>query len=71
MRNDYPAHWLPGQLLDLKRYTNGSYRATLLGEEADPKKSNWIDFESGHDAQAFTSWWYLPAEARERYGQAA
>jgi hypothetical protein len=65
---DFPPHWLPGQLLDLKRYTNGSYRATLLGEEYDPELANAIDFDSSHAAQEFVSWWYLPAAAREGSG---
>lgn len=70
MRKDYPAHWLPGQLLDLKRYTNGSYRATLLGEEYDPELANAIDFDSSRAAQEFVSWWYQPAAGREGHGQA-
>lgn len=61
MRNDYPPHWLPGQLLDLKRFTDGTYRATLLGEEYDPELANAINFASSHEAQAFVSTWYQPA----------
>lgn len=68
LKFDYPPGWIPGSLLDLKRYTNGSYRATLLGEQYDPEKANGIDFDSSHDAQAFVSWWYLPAAAREGHG---
>lgn len=67
MRKDYPAHWIPGQLLDLKRFIDGSFRATLLGEEYDPEKANGILFDLNHEAQAFVSWWYQSAEARERH----
>jgi hypothetical protein len=70
---NYPPHWLPGQLLDLKRYIDGSYRATLLGDNDDPKQdyiAPSVHFESSREAQAFTSWWYQPAAAREAHGQA-
>jgi hypothetical protein len=53
-----PAHWLKGSLLDLKRFGDGSYRATLLGEEAKPELANFIDFDSSFAAQQFTSAWY-------------
>jgi hypothetical protein len=58
MRNVPPAHWLPGQLLDLKRFTDGSYRATLLGEEFKPECANALTFDSSAEAQAFVSAWY-------------
>jgi hypothetical protein len=67
MHIEYPSHWLPGQLLDLKRFTDGSCRATLLGEEYDPEKGNGIHFQSTFDAQAFVSLWYAPAELRDRF----
>lgn len=61
MRPDIPAHWIKGQLLDLRRYGNGTYRATLLGEEYDPNEPiPCMEFNSSHDAQAFISAWYLP-----------
>ena len=63
---DYPPHWLPGQLLDLKRYGDGSFRATLLGEEYDPELANGLEFDSSFAAQQFTSWWYSSAMQRER-----
>jgi hypothetical protein len=53
-----PAHWIKGQLLDLKRFTDGSYRATLLGEEYDPQAGNSVSFDSSHAAQSFISEWY-------------
>lgn len=56
-----PAHWIKGSLLDLKRFSDGSYQATLLGEEFKPEIANGIQFESGHDAQAFVSTWYQRA----------
>lgn len=58
MRPNVPPHWVPGQLLDLKRFTDGSYRATLLGEQYDPEKDNAIHFDSSHTAQQFVSEWY-------------
>ena len=50
-----PAHWIVGQLLDLKRYSDGSFRATLLGEEP---KDGQMSFSSAWDAQEFVSHWY-------------
>lgn len=69
MRTDYPPHWLPGQLLDLQKFTDGTARATLLGEAYDPEKANAVHFASLHDAQQFVSVWYLPAAAREKHAQ--
>ena len=59
-----PAHWIQGQLLDLKRFADGSYRATLLGEEYDPIKDNALTFDSSNAAQQFVSEWYLLAQGR-------
>lgn len=65
MRADIPPDWIPGSLLDLKRFNDGSYRATLLGEEYDPELANGIEFDSSYAAQQFVSWWYQAALARE------
>jgi hypothetical protein len=55
---DIPSHWIKGQLLDLKKYTNGTARAYLLGEaDTDPPGAS-ISFDSLHDAQQFVSTWY-------------
>jgi hypothetical protein len=58
--HDCPPHWRRGQLLDLKRFSDGTYRATLLGEEWKPELRNGIEFETTEDAQTFVSWWYSP-----------
>lgn len=63
----YPAGWVKGQLLDLKRFTDGSYRATLLGEDYKPELANAINFASSFDAQNFVSWWYQPAQSGRGY----
>lgn len=62
MNPDYPIHWQRGQLLDLKRYSDSTFRARLLGDVAE--KPEEIEFASSHDAQAFVSWWY----ATKSYG---
>ena len=64
MSNNIPTHWRKGALLDLQRYADGSYRATLLGEEAKPELANYMEFDSSHTAQTFVSYWY----ARESVG---
>ena len=53
-----PSHWIPGQLLDLKRFTDSSYRATLLGEDWKPELGNAVEFASRDEAQNFVSRWY-------------
>ena len=53
---DVPKHWRKGALIDLKRFSNGSYRATLLGEEP---KDGCIDFDSSTAAQNWISAWYV------------
>lgn len=62
--HEVPSHWIKGQLLDLKRFTDGTYRATLLGEEYKPELANGVQFASSHEAQAFVSNWYTPAQQR-------
>lgn len=62
---DYPSNWIPGQLLNLQRFGDGSFKATLLGDNDDPKKgyiAPAVHFDSSYAAQAFVSWWYLPAQ---------
>jgi hypothetical protein len=54
----YPTHWVQGQLLDLRKFTDGSARATLLGEEYDPITDNAVHFDSLYAAQQFISTWY-------------
>ena len=63
---NYPPNWTPGALLDLKRFTDGSYRATLLGEDYKPELANGIEFASSFEAQAFVSWWYSPPMLRDQ-----
>lgn len=53
-----PAHWIKGQLLDLKRFDDGTFLATALGEEFKPALANGIQFASGWAAQEFVSQWY-------------
>lgn len=60
--NLIPSHWIKGQLLDLKRYGDGSYKATLMGEDEKLDQSNVMAFASGHDAQDFVSNWYQQSQ---------
>ena len=60
-----PKHWIKGQLLDLKRFGNGTYRATLLGDDDDPKRdyiAPSITFNSSYEAQQWISSWYQPEQ---------
>ena len=57
-----PPHWNRGQLLDVRRYSDGSFLVTLLGDEGEEVPS--MKFTSSFDAQAFISDWYTPAAGR-------
>lgn len=56
--NNHPPNWIKGSLLNLQRFADGSYRATLLGEEAKPELANFIEFDSSFAAQQWISAWY-------------
>ena len=51
-------------MLDLRRYGDGSYKATIMGEELRPELANFVEFDNSFDAQNFVSSWY----ARESVG---
>jgi hypothetical protein len=53
-----PSHWIKGQLLDLKKYNDGTARAWLMGEAELKPPGPSIAFDSLHDAQQFVSQWY-------------
>jgi hypothetical protein len=55
VEHNVPSHWIKGQLLDLKKYNDGTARAWLMG---DDEKQPSISFDSLHDAQQFVSQWY-------------
>lgn len=51
----YPAHWVPGQLLNVRNY-GGDYVVTLMGEEIGD--DNTMKFNNTFDCQEFVSKWY-------------
>ncbi len=55
-----------GQLLDLKRFSDGTFKATLLSFPTEPE----LSLPTVEEAQAFISTWYAPINARasERHG---
>jgi hypothetical protein len=57
-----PKGWVKGQLLDLRRYSDGSFKAYRLGEYDD--QAPHMDFDSSYQAQAFTSHWYQREQGR-------
>lgn len=64
-RQAIPQHWIKGQLLDVKRYSNGSFVVVAFGEEAaKDEEVPSMKFASTFDAQAFVSDWYKPGEGR-------
>ena len=66
---DIPPTWAKGALLDLKRFNDGTFRCTLLGDNDDPKRdyiAPSMTFESAYAAQQFVSDWYNPAQ--QKYG---
>ncbi len=64
MNPDIPKGWTKGQLLDLTRYSDGSFLATVLGEEYKLELANGIHFDSSYAAQTFISDWYTPERGR-------
>ena len=54
----YPAHWIKGQLLNV-RHNGSTYIVTVLEEEFDPHNPERAKFfDNSYDAQAFVSDWY-------------
>ena len=60
----YPPHWIKGQLIDVKRFSDNTYQLTLAGENYDPELNNGLTFTNSYDAQAFLSTWYMPDRGR-------
>ncbi len=50
---EIPSHWRQGQLLDVRKFTDGSCEVGLWGEERTA-----LRFASCWDAQHFVSAWY-------------
>lgn len=51
-----PMSWIKGQLLDVKRYSDGTYDIYELG--ADIRDAQNMHFNSSWECQDFVSWWY-------------
>jgi hypothetical protein len=61
----YPAHWEPGQLLNVRQFSDGTRIICLLHEDPVHEETEKLTFTNAHDAQEFISWWYAPASARD------
>lgn len=59
-----PPEWRKGELLNVRKYTDGQFRITRLGDEFDASKLNGIILNSD-DCQCFISDWYAPSQVRE------
>jgi hypothetical protein len=66
-----PHNWNKGTLIDMRRYRTSlgveTYRATILGDEDDPKRgyvAPFIEFDNSVDAQNWISAWYVPDQQR-------
>lgn len=57
--------WKRGELLNVRRYSDGTFRITRLGDEYDPSKANGLE-SNREEAQEFVSHWYAPSSVRER-----
>lgn len=55
-----PEGWIKGQLLDLKRYGDGTFDAFQLGSDEKQARKNgqYISFHRTREAQEFISDWY-------------
>jgi hypothetical protein len=54
-----PKHWQQGALIDLKRYSDGSFKAVLAGEDISKPETEVVEFPSAREAQAWISSWYV------------
>lgn len=59
-----PSNWIKGELLDVRRYANGSFRITRLAEDASIEDNQAIEFASTETCQEFVSWWYTQEQSR-------
>lgn len=55
-----PPGWIRGELLDVKRYTDGTFKIARFHVENDEP----LILTNAMDAQAFISYWYAPISAR-------
>jgi hypothetical protein len=55
---EVPVAWIKGQLLDVKRYSDGSYKVFDLYDQSE--KPPFIHFDNTSDCQNFISEWYAP-----------
>jgi hypothetical protein len=59
----YPAHWEPGQLLNVRQFSDGSRVLCLLHEDPEREETQTLTFDNAYDTQEFVAWWYAPASA--------
>jgi hypothetical protein len=52
-----PDDWVRGELLDVQRYTDGSFKVGRLWDPSPEREL--IEFPSAWAAQQFISWWYV------------
>lgn len=57
-----PKGWTRGELLNVQRYSDGTFKISRLHVEKDEP----LVLTNPFDAQQFVSWWYAPIEARRR-----
>lgn len=53
----WPRSWTPGELLNVRKFSDGNYRITRLDEEFSMEKQNGLIL-SHDDCQKFVSEWY-------------
>ena len=58
-----PEGWNRGELLDVKRFTDGTFTITPLYAGA---RKDELRFANGSDCQQFVSWWYAPQGVQEQ-----
>ncbi len=54
-----PLAWIKGELLNVRKYSDGQYRITRLDEEYVPERENGLILRYD-ECQAFVSQWYAP-----------
>lgn len=59
---DIPPTWQRGELLDVRRFEDGTIKVGRMLD--DPKNRKELKFPSSWEAQKFVSHWYAPSEGR-------
>jgi hypothetical protein len=62
-----PQEWIKGELLNVQRFSDGSYTISRLQDEPRDPRTQMLKFDNSSDCQNFVSRWYAP-QSRGQFG---